>query len=255
MSESEFKSPDRDALLALLGQAKELCQKLGLAKDAATFESFITRLKTEKPIDEDFCDEVSGTISGPPALRIVGKLGRNSSEFARLQADISKALCPEIGENEERRSSRQWKAVEDSNINWQLEGESDLSAATIPHPPQAGVPTIVRLTHSNSYGPFDEAEFFVRIGDPDEPTDSEDLDSATDWEKAELIEELVFVDDEQMLRSEAEEPFEDETPWSGTYEAQLVFPAGRHLIEIKIVSGQPGLLASRVLADWEVSVG
>src|SRR6185312_9579903 len=113
----------------------------------------------------------------------------------------------------------------------------------------------VRLTHANSYGPLDDAEIFVRIGDPAKPTDQDDLDSATDWIQAHLVEELVTVDDEELLRSEAQEPFEDETPWEGTYEAELVIPAGRRSIEIKIVSQHPELLRSLVLADWEVTVG
>ena len=152
-------------------------------------------------------------------------------------------------------STEKRKAVRDSETFWQLEGESDLYAVTVPDPPKPGAATIVRLTHSNSYGPVDEAEFFVRVGDPDRPTEQDDLDSATDWVQAGLVEELVTVGDEEMLRSEAEEPFEDETPWEGTYEAQLVIPAGRHSIEIKIISGQPGLLRSMVLTGWEVSAG
>ena len=129
-----------------------------------------------------------------------------------------------------------------------------LSAGTIPDSPNPGVATTVRLTHSNSYGPFDELDFFVRIGDPDKPTDQEDLDSANDWIRTRLVEELVTIDDEEMLRSEAREPFEDETPWEGTYEAQLTFPAGQHSIEIKIISHRPELHHSMVLSGWEVSV-
>jgi hypothetical protein len=151
-------------------------------------------------------------------------------------------------ENEER------KAVRDSDVFWQLDGESELSVATLPHPPNAKAPTLFRLTHSNTYGPFDEAEFFVRLGDLHQPAKPEDLDSARDWIKAELVEELVFVNDEEILRSEAEEPFEDETPWEGTYEARLQLPAGRQRLEIKIVSSHPELLRSMVLADWEVNV-
>ena len=98
-------------------------------------------------------------------------------------------------------------------------------------------------------------DFFVRVGDPAKPTEQDDLDSANDWVQARLVEELVTVGDEEMLRSEAEEPFEDETPWEGTYEAQLVIPAGRRSIEIKIVSRRPDLHRSMVLSDWEVSVG
>lgn len=147
------------------------------------------------------------------------------------------------------------KAIRDSETFWQLEGESDLSAVTIPDPPRPRAATIVRLTHSNAYGPFDELDFFVRIGDPAKPTDQNDLGSRTDWVQTRLVEELVTVGDEEMLRSEAEEPFEDETPWDGTYEAQLAIPSGRHSIEIKIVSHRPKLHRSLVLNGWEVSVG
>src|SRR5687767_13224111 len=97
------------------------------------------------------------------------------------------------------------KVIRDSETFWQLEGESDLYAITIPDSPKAGVASTVRLTHSNSYSPFDGAEFFVRVGDPDKPTDDDDLDSATDWIQARLVEELVTIDDEEMLRSEAHE--------------------------------------------------
>jgi hypothetical protein len=152
-------------------------------------------------------------------------------------------------------STENRKAIKDSDTFWQLQGESDLYAITLPAPPKSGAATTVRLTHSNSYGPVDEAEFFVRVGDPEKPTDEDDLDSATDWVKAHLIEELVNVDDEEMLRSEAQlESFEDEVPWEGTYDAQLIIPAGRRSIEIKIVSQQTELLRSFVLTGWEVNV-
>jgi len=151
-------------------------------------------------------------------------------------------------------STENRKVIRDSETFWQLDGESELYAVTIPDPPKAGAATTVRLTHSNAYGPFDEAELFVRVGDPEKPTGQEDLDSASDWVSAHLVEELVSVDGEEMLRSEAEEPFEDETPWDGTYEAQLTIPAGRRSIEIKILSRHPDLLRSLVLTGWEISV-
>jgi len=151
-------------------------------------------------------------------------------------------------------SAQDRKAVRDSENTWQLEGESDLAAIIIPDPPKAGGTAIIRLTHSNSYGPFDEAEIFIRLGNPAQRTGEFDLDTKKDRIKAKLVEELVYVDDEEILRSEAQEPFEDETPWDGTYEAQLVIPTGQHSIEIKIVSSNPELLASRVLSDWDVSV-
>jgi hypothetical protein len=151
-------------------------------------------------------------------------------------------------------SNKNRKVVRNSKAFWQLEGESDLNALTLPDPPTASQPTLIRLTHSNSYGPFDEADIFVRRGDPDHPTEPGDLDSATDWLKATLVEELVYVDGEQILRSDAEEPFEDETSWDGTYEVQLALPAGRQSIEIKVVSREPKVLRSMVIAGWDVKV-
>ena len=144
------------------------------------------------------------------------------------------------------------KVVRDSDVFWQLEGDSDLYAMTIPDPPKAGKATTVRLTHSNSSGPVDEVEIFVRLGDPENPTEPDDLDSASDWVKAELVEELVYVGGEETLRSEAEEPFEEETPWDGTYEAQLVIPAGEHTIEVKVMSKFAEVMTPVVLNDWEI---
>jgi hypothetical protein len=146
------------------------------------------------------------------------------------------------------------KVVRGSEIVWELGGESDLSAATLPHPPTAREATTVRLTHSNTCGPVEEADFFVRLGELHQPTAAGDLESAADWVPAALVEELVYVDGEEIRRSEALEPFEEETPWSGTYEARLRLPAGRQRLEIKVVSRRPELLQSQVLADWEVNV-
>lgn len=158
-------------------------------------------------------------------------------------------MSTENTENEDR------KVVRDSDVFWQLDGESDLYAMTLPDPPKAGKATTVRLTHSNSYGPVDDVEIFVRVGDPENPTDPDDLDSATDWVKADLVEELVYVEGVETLRSEAGESLEDETPWDGTYEAQLVIPPGEHTIEVKVVSKYPEVLTSVVLNDWEIEAG
>jgi hypothetical protein len=147
------------------------------------------------------------------------------------------------------------KAIRDSENFWQLDGESILNAMTIPDPPKPNLPATIRLTLSNSYGPFDEVEFFIRLGNPGKPTAPKDLDSATDWIKTTLVEELVDIDGEEMLRSQAQEPFEDETNWEGTFEAQITIPSGRHSIEIKIISPQPDLQRSMVLNDWEINVG
>src|SRR5262249_49283919 len=133
------------------------------------------------------------------------------------------------------------KAVRESEAFWELPGESELRAATTPEPPQAKKQATVRLTHANSYGPFDEAKFFVPIGDSENPTDQEDPDSATDWVECMLVEELVHVDGQETPRAKAKEPFEDEVLWEGTYEAKLKMPTEPCLIEIKAVSQHPEL--------------
>jgi len=149
------------------------------------------------------------------------------------------------------KKNKTWKAVKKSDVHWQLDGESVLRAELEASRPKAGEKAVVRLTHSNVYGPLTAADFYVRIGDPLHPTGQGDLDSATDWVKASLVEELVWGNEREMLRSQAQEPFDGETPWWGTYEATLSFPSGKHSIEVKIVSRVPDLLSSMVLSGWE----
>lgn len=155
-----------------------------------------------------------------------------------------------------------WKAVRKGDCNWQLDGESDLQVELEPKRPKRGEQTVVRLTHSNSLGRLADADFFVRLGDPLKPTDREDLDSATDWVRTSLVEDLVWVvvdpDDFRsgrwVLRSKETAALEDSTSWSGTYEAILSFPPGKHSIEVKIDSRAPDFLRSLVLTGWELSV-
>ena len=152
------------------------------------------------------------------------------------------------------KKSKTWKAIKESDLDWQLDGESVLRAAIEPSRPKAKEVATVRITHSNTYGPLTGADLYLRVGNPARPTAQDDLDSATDWIKASLVEELVWVDEKEILRSDAQEPFDGETPWWGTYEAPLSFPPGKHSIEIKIVSEDPELLTSAVLSGWEITV-
>lgn len=145
------------------------------------------------------------------------------------------------------------KAVRGSQNLWELDGDSELQALSIPDPPKAGDATTVRLTLSNGYGPVDDVEICICIGHPANPTAPDDLDAAKDWVKACLVEELVNVDGEEMVRSKDSEHFEDETPWEGTYDAQLVFPGGEHSIEIKVLSPNSEFLKLVVLSDWNVA--
>jgi hypothetical protein len=145
------------------------------------------------------------------------------------------------------------KAIRESDLFWELPGESELRVATIPDPPQPKKHATVRLTHANSYGPFDDAKFFVRIGEPENPTDEAAGNSATDWIECKCIEELVYVDGQYLSRSQAKVPFTDEVPWEGTYEAKLKVPADACTIEIKVVSEHPDVPYEVVLSDWDIS--
>jgi len=139
--------------------------------------------------------------------------------------------------------------------SWEIGGESVLFGQTIPDRPVQGQETVVRITHSNVYGPIDHVTLFVRIGDPNQPTEFADLDSAADWVEAQVVEEIVRVNDVEMHRADATEPFgrEEEVPWDGTFEVALALPPGKQSIEIKIQSKSdyPG---SGVISDWIVDV-
>ncbi len=142
----------------------------------------------------------------------------------------------------------------DSPKAWELGGESIIHCEIRPDPPLGGEETLIRLTHSNAYGPIDDVKFFVRIGDLQNSTRFEDLDSATDWRAMELIEEIVWVDGAERYRSEVADILEpkDEIVWAGTFEAALLFPVGKQRIELKVVSS--GHLQSGVISDWWVKV-
>jgi len=102
MSSRKSNSPDTPALFAALGQARDLCQRLGLPNEAKTFEGFITRFQKESPTYEVLQDEVGDAINGIPALRILTKLGDDHSEFHRLQDAFGRVLFPEAYEQHER---------------------------------------------------------------------------------------------------------------------------------------------------------
>lgn len=154
---------------------------------------------------------------------------------------------------EKKSSQKAAKAIRESDLFWELPAESELRAAILPDPPQAKKQATVRLTHMNPYGPFNEATLFVRIGDIENPTDESDGDLLTDWVPCQLVEELVYVDGEEIPRSSAKEPFADETPWTGTYEAKLKIPPAECSIEIKAVSEHAEVPYSIVLSDWNLS--
>ncbi len=146
-----------------------------------------------------------------------------------------------------------WKQIEHwaAKVEFQLTGESIIKAATIPSPPSSKKPTLIRITHSNSYGVVD-SDVFVRYGDPEKPLGVQDFDTVSDWQKAELVEDLLWRDDrkEWVLRSKAKG---DTSVWSGTYEVEILFPKGHHQIEIKVISRVPEV-CSIVLSNWKAYV-
>jgi hypothetical protein len=146
-----------------------------------------------------------------------------------------------------------WKQIEtaDAKVYFQLTGESVLHATTIPEPPSSKTPTVVRVSHSNSYGRVD-SDVFVRLGDPKKPLDVEDFNTVSDWRKAELVEDLLWSDEreERVLTTKAKG---GTSVWCGTYETEIQFPKGHHQIELKIIS-RVSEVCSIVLSNWKVYV-
>ncbi len=169
--------------------------------------------------------------------------------LAELPAGIQHQLAVADTTNKESpwRLIQHWTA----KVEFQLTGESIIRATTIPSPPSSKKPTIILITHSNSYGPVD-SDVFVRLGDPRRSLGAEDFDTVTDWQKAELVEDLLWRNDreEWVLRSKAKG---DTSIWSGTYEAAVQFPKGHRQIEMKIISRVPEV-CSIVLSNWRVYV-
>jgi hypothetical protein len=148
--------------------------------------------------------------------------------------------------------AQKWKQVDDSTaaVSFYLTGESVVRAVTIPPRPNSKTPTIVRVSHSNSYGPVD-SDVFVRLGNPKKPLNVQDFDTVSDWRKAKLVEDLM--DDENgawKLRGKAKAMG---LYWSGTYEVEIQFPKGQHQIELKIIS-RVEQVCSIVLSNWKVNV-
>jgi hypothetical protein len=146
-----------------------------------------------------------------------------------------------------------WKQVEHwvAAVEFQLTGESIIRAVTIPASPSSKTPAIVRVSHSNPYGRID-SDVFVRLGDPKKPLDVQDFDTVSDWQRAALIEDLLWSDERQewVLKAKAKG---DTSVWCGTYEVAIQFSKGHHQIELKTISRVPEV-CSIVLSNWKVYV-
>jgi hypothetical protein len=136
----------------------------------------------------------------------------------------------------------------DTKVTFYLTGESVVTAATIPTPPSAKGPTIIRVTHSNPIGRVD-SDIFVRLGDPKRPLGVKDFNTVSDWRKASLVEDLLWNDErnEWELRGKARGLGSN---WIGTYETEIRFGKGQHQIELKVVSRVPEV-CSIVLSNWK----
>lgn len=151
-----------------------------------------------------------------------------------------------------KKTSEEWKQIAGSGaaVSFHLTGDSVIRAASLPTPPGSKTPTVIRVSHSNGYGPVD-SDVFVRLGNPKKPLDVQDFDTVSDWRKAELVEDLTNNEAGGWKpRGKAEG---EGTYWCGTYEVEVLFPKGHHQIELKIISRVPQV-CSIVLSNWKVYV-
>lgn len=139
------------------------------------------------------------------------------------------------------------KMVTNSKWNWQLAGESTLNAILIPELPKADSLALIRITHSNSYGPDDNTTFSVRCI----PEDGEHRAETIPWQEVTMVEELLDTDEGLQIRSDVELKPYDETPWLGTWEAKLHFHQGVNRIEIKVASSIEAM--NSVISDWTLN--
>lgn len=150
-----------------------------------------------------------------------------------------------------KKTQSTWKQVEDSDaaVTFYLTGESIIKAVTVPKPPSSKSPAIVRVSHSNSYGPV-SSDIFVRLGNPKKPLGVQDFDTVSDWQKAKLVEDLIWDDEQWKSRGKAKGAG---LLWTGTYEVEIQFPKGHHQIEMKVISREE-TVCSIVLSNWNVHV-
>ena len=143
------------------------------------------------------------------------------------------------------------RVIRDPEVSYYLTGESVLSASASPFPPKSKTPTVIRFTHSNCYGPVD-ADIFVRIGDPKSPLGLTDFDAVRDWRKAKVVADTVW-DEKREEWVPRPKKIVGEMSWQATYDAEIQFPPGMHLIDIKFVSPIEHV-CSIVLSNWAVNV-
>lgn len=73
------------------------------------------------------------------------------------------------------------------------------------------------------------------------------------WIDPDLVEEFVDVDGHIRLRTRGE-TFDDETPWSATWEATLSLAAGEHCMELSLASPSEGIRDAMLFDDGTISL-
>lgn len=208
--------------------------------------------------DQDGLDALAlaKNLSNLPMIQLVSSVPHKKASKPQPHADKPAKPKKRSKKKAVKVDQSQLKRVRDTQteVNFYWTGESIVSGITIPSPPSSKSPTIVRITHENSYGPVD-SDIFVRIGDPNKPLESDAFDTVSDWQQAKLVEDIIRnpVSDDWALRDGSEDIDPDGAHWSGTYDAQFQFSKGHHQIEIKVISRVPEVF-SGVVSNWKVYV-
>ncbi len=129
-----------------------------------------------------------------------------------------------------------FRALRNALASWETVGESLLQAARV----ETDDGPLLRLTYSNVYGPVDGIELAVRY-------------RRNPWKEAALVEEIVDVDGNTVLRSEAGK-LVGETPWDATFEVDYPLPKGEFVMDIQLSSPAEGIDPPQVIDDWVVTV-
>ncbi len=146
-------------------------------------------------------------------------------------------------------------AVRQGDAEWELEGESVVMACT----EREGESALIKVSLCNGLYPIEGVRLYIRVTDGASPPGQPLPEPGGDWTEAELIEEIVEVDDQLWLKGTArvDDPTR-ETPWTATFTARYTPPARAHQIQIMVVDpgewspeGEPlGCHNSAVLGDW-----
>ncbi|WP_435106530.1 hypothetical protein [Arhodomonas sp. AD133] len=146
-------------------------------------------------------------------------------------------------------------AVRQGDVEWELTGETVVVART----EREGDSSLIKVTLTNALSPIEGVRLYVRVTDGVSPPGPPSPEPGGDWTEAELIEEIVEVDDQLWQKDTA--PVEDPTeeiPWTATFTARYTPPVREHQIQIMVVDpgdwspgGEPlGSHNSAVLGDW-----